>query len=73
MKRIGDAPHMRKHDNAILGKMEICLNSMGADFHGGPEGTHGVLGEGRLVAPMGDSLRHLELLGRQCHGASEGS
>lgn len=48
--------YMRNDDHAVLGQVEICLDSMCAYFHSPPERTHGILGIAGLVSPMCNRL-----------------
>lgn len=43
-------------DHVVLGKMNIRLDRVSADFNRTPEGAHGVLREGGFVATVGYGL-----------------
>ena len=47
---------MRQHDDAVAAEMQVGLDGVRAGVHGAAEGGHGVLREGRLVAPVRDVL-----------------
>ena len=49
---------MRQDDDAVGGQVQVRLDGVGADLDGALEGGHGVLGPGRLVAPVADGLRY---------------
>ena len=48
------------HDNPVMGRVHIQLNSIGSELDGALEGSERVLGMGLVRAPVSDALRRVQ-------------